>query len=79
VVDEEAPVRALATRRIAGAGLDVFEAEPAISPDLIASPNVALTPHMGGSAHEALARMMEIALLNVTQVLDGAEPVCRVN
>ena len=34
---------------------------------------------MGGSAEEALARMMELALLNVTQVLDGAEPVCRVN
>ena len=48
-------------------------------PDLVSLPNVILTPHVGGSADEALARMMEIALLNVTQVLDGAEPVCRVN
>ncbi len=79
VVEEAALVRALRTGRIAGAGLDVFEAEPAIGAELIESPNVILTPHMGGSADEALARMMELALLNVTQVLDGAEPVCRVN
>jgi phosphoglycerate dehydrogenase-like enzyme len=79
VVDEAALVRALAARRIAGAALDVFEAEPSISAELRAQPNVILTPHMGGSANEALARMLELALLNVTQVLDGAEPVCRVN
>jgi D-3-phosphoglycerate dehydrogenase len=79
VVDEAALVRTLRAGRIAGAGLDVFEVEPAITSDLLELPNVVLTPHVGGSADEALARMMEIALLNLTQVLDGAEPVCRVN
>jgi phosphoglycerate dehydrogenase-like enzyme len=64
---------------VALAALDVFEAEPSISAELRELPNVILTPHTGGSADEALARMMELALLNVTQVLDGAEPVCRVN
>lgn len=79
VVDEAALARALGAGTIAGAALDVFEAEPSISAELRELPNVILTPHMGGSADEALARMMELALLNVTQVLDGAEPVCRVN
>jgi len=79
VVDEAALVRALRSGQIAGAALDVFESEPGITPELRGLPNVIVTPHMGGSADEALARMMEIAVLNVTQVLDGAEPVCRVN
>jgi D-3-phosphoglycerate dehydrogenase / 2-oxoglutarate reductase len=79
VVDEAALVRALRAGRIAGAALDVFEAEPTISLELRSLPNVILTPHVGGSADEALARMIELALLNVTLVLDGAEPVCRVN
>jgi D-3-phosphoglycerate dehydrogenase len=79
VVEEAALVRALRAGQIAGAALDVFEAEPSIGAELRELPNVILTPHMGGSADEALARMIELALLNVTQVLDGAEPVCRVN
>lgn len=79
VVDEAALVRVLAARRIAGAALDVFEAEPTISAELREQPNVILTPHVGGSADEALARMVELALLNVTLVLDGAPAVSRVN
>jgi glyoxylate reductase len=79
VVDEAALVRALGEGGIAGAALDVFETEPAIGSALRALPNVVLTPHVGGSADEALTRMMELALQNVTQVLSGAEPVCRVN
>ena len=79
VVEEAALVRALRAGQIAGAALDVFEAEPSIGAELRELPNVILTPHMGGSADEALARMVELALLNVTQVLDGAEPVFRVN
>jgi phosphoglycerate dehydrogenase-like enzyme len=79
VVEEEALVQALRSKQIAGAALDVFEAEPDIGAKLREEPRVILTPHVGGSSDEALERMMELALLNVTQVLDGAVPVCRVN
>lgn len=79
VVEEEALVQALRSKQIAGAALDVFEAEPHIGANLREEPRVILTPHMGGSSDEALERMMELALLNVTLVLDGAVPVCRVN
>jgi len=79
VVEEEALSAALGSARIAGAALDVFEGEPHIGARLRAAPNVVLTPHIGGSANEALERMMELALLNVTQVLEGSAPVSRVN
>jgi D-3-phosphoglycerate dehydrogenase len=79
VVVEEALVQALRSRQIAGAALDVFPDEPHIGAGLREAPNVVLTPHMGGSANEALERMMELALQNVTQVLGGGAPVGRVN
>ena len=79
VIDEGALVQAILARQIAGAALDVFPDEPHIDAKLREAPNVVLTPHIGGSANEALERMMELALLNVTQVLEGAPPICRVN
>ena len=79
VIDEPALVQAILARRIAGAALDVFPDEPHIDARLREAPNVVLTPHIGGSANEALERMMELALLNITQVLEGAPPISRVN
>jgi len=79
VIDEPALVQAILARWIAGAALDVFPDEPHIDARLREAPNVVLTPHIGGSANEALERMMELALLNVTQVLEGAPPISRVN
>jgi len=79
VVDEPALVQAIQSRQIAGAALDVFPDEPHIHAKLREAPNVVLTPHIGGSANEALERMMELALLNVTLVLEGAPPISRVN
>lgn len=79
VIDEAALVQAILARQIAGAALDVFPDEPHIDAKLREAPNVVLTPHIGGSANEALERMMELALLNVTQVLEGAPPISRVN
>ena len=79
VVDEPALVQAILSRQIAGAALDVFPDEPHIDAKLREAPNVVLTPHIGGSANEALERMMELALLNVTQVLEGTPPISRVN
>jgi len=79
VVDEPALVQAIVSRQIAGAALDVFPDEPHIDAKLREAPNIVLTPHIGGSANEALERMMELALLNVTQVLEGSPPISRVN
>ena len=79
VIDEAALVQAILARQIGGAALDVFPDEPHIDAKLREAPNVVLTPHIGGSANEALERMMELALLNVTQVLQGLPPISRVN
>ena len=72
VVDEEALCRALAAGWIAGAGLDVLEAEPA-RPDnpLLDMPNVLVTPHVGGSSVQRVRRATEFALANVERVLVG--------
>ncbi|MGN6696905.1 MAG: phosphoglycerate dehydrogenase [Thermomicrobiales bacterium] len=79
IVEEAALVAALRDGRIAGAGLDVFEHEPHPANPYVAFPNVVLAPHLGGATHEATERSLELALLNVTQVLTGGEPICRVN
>lgn len=79
VVDEPALVDALSNGRIAGAGLDVFETEPRENNPYIGFPNVILTTHVGGASNEAVARSLELALMNVTAVLDGRPPVCQVN
>ncbi|MDP9373652.1 MAG: phosphoglycerate dehydrogenase [Chloroflexota bacterium] len=79
VVEEAALVRALREGRIAGAGLDVFETEPRPDNPFVDFPNVILTPHLGGATRQASDRSLELALLNITQVLRGGPPVCRVN
>jgi lactate dehydrogenase-like 2-hydroxyacid dehydrogenase len=52
VVNQQALIAALAEKRIAGAGLDVFWDEPEVPPELIAMENVVLQPHMGSSTQE---------------------------
>ncbi len=77
VVDEKALLRALKTKRIAGAGLDVFECEPAIDCDLTDTlelksfPNVILTPHIASATIEAREDMSMIAAQNIIAVLEG--------
>ncbi|HWI80281.1 MAG TPA: 2-hydroxyacid dehydrogenase [Ramlibacter sp.] len=61
IIDENALVAALAQGRIAGAGLDVFEFEPAVPSELLELPNVVLAPHMGSGTQEtrlAMGRLM---------------------
>ncbi len=74
LVDEDALVAALAQGRIAGAGLDVFENEPAVRADLRAAPNVVLSPHAGGSSREGFAEIAAAVLENLSAHFAGRPP-----
>ncbi|MFO0773383.1 MAG: D-glycerate dehydrogenase [Nitrospiraceae bacterium] len=71
VVDEAALVEALRSHRIAGAGLDVYEQEPALHPGLASSPNVVLLPHLGSATHRTRMQMGFMCLENIDAVLTG--------
>jgi glyoxylate reductase len=71
VVDEAALAEALREGWIAGAGLDVFEHEPAVHPGLVEAPNVLMTPHLGSATHETREAMAVLAARNVSDVLGG--------
>jgi glyoxylate reductase len=74
VIDEKALVRALKKKKIAGAGLDVFEFEPKLTPGLTAMKNVALTPHLGSAVMEVRDTMANIVIDNLEALLAGAVP-----
>jgi len=74
IVDEAALAAALARRGIAGAGLDVFEHEPVIHPDLLGLPNVVLVPHMGSATFEGRQAMGEKVIANIQVWKDGHRP-----
>jgi glyoxylate reductase len=74
LVDEAALVHALREGWIAGAGLDVFEREPALAPGLADLPQVVLAPHIGSATPATRDRMAEIAAENIIAVLRG-EPI----
>jgi gluconate 2-dehydrogenase len=65
IVDDAALAQALAERRIAAAGLDVFEGEPAVHPELLKVPNVVLTPHIGSATTATRRAMAELAADNL--------------
>jgi len=79
VVDEPALVEALKSKRIAGAGLDVFEQEPEVHPGLIALPNVVLSPHVGSATAETRLAMAMLAADNLLAALEGRRPPTLVN
>ncbi|HZD26146.1 MAG TPA: D-glycerate dehydrogenase [Alphaproteobacteria bacterium] len=78
VIDEDAMVRLLQERRIGGAGLDVFEHEPAVNPKLLELQNVVLLPHMGSATIEGRIAMGEKVLINIKTFVDGHSPPDRV-
>src|SRR5882762_2681647 len=78
IVDEAALVAALKQGTIAGAGLDVFEREPAVTPDLLQMDNVVLLPHLGSATHETRVAMGLRALDNLKAFFAGAPPRDRV-
>jgi glyoxylate reductase len=74
IVDENALCEALAAGKIAGAGLDVFENEPAIDPRLLELPGVVLVPHMGSATFEGRQAMGEKVIANIRVWADGHRP-----
>ncbi|MGB7258497.1 MAG: D-glycerate dehydrogenase [Pseudolabrys sp.] len=79
IIDEAALVRALKKKKIAGAGLDVFENEPKLPPALRTMKNVVLTPHLGSAVAETRDLMANIVVDNIQALIDGRTPPNCVN
>jgi glyoxylate reductase len=78
VINENALAKMLANDEIAGAGLDVFEHEPAINPKLMELQNVVLLPHMGSATLEGRIDMGDKVVINIKTFVDGHAPPDRV-
>lgn len=79
VVDEKALVNACKSNKIFGAGLDVYENEPALAPGLAELPNVCIPPHVASATFWTRTRMAEIAAQNLIDALSGKIPAFCVN
>ncbi len=79
VIDENELARLVEAGQIGGAGLDVFEHEPAINPKLLASDRVVALPHMGSATIEGRVNMGEKVIINIKTFLDGHNPPDRVH
>jgi len=78
IIDEAALAGMLQRGEIAGAGLDVYEHEPAINPKLLKLPNVVLLPHMSSATIEGRIDMGEKVIINIRTWMDGHKPPDRV-
>ena len=81
IVDETALARMLEAGELAGAGLDVFEQQPAINPRLLKlarQHKVVVLPHLGSATHEGRADMGEKVIVNIKTFMDGHKPPDRV-
>jgi len=79
IVDDAALAAALRGNRIAAAGLDVFEGEPNVHPDLLTVPNVVLTPHIASATLPTRLAMANLAADNLIAVLTGKEALTPLN
>jgi glyoxylate reductase len=77
-VDETALCDALESGHLGGAGLDVYEFEPAVNPRLRSMTNVVLAPHIGSATFETRSAMARIAATDVYRFLKGQHPLNRV-
>jgi gluconate 2-dehydrogenase len=78
-VDDAALAAALRERRIAAAGLDVFEGEPKVHPDLLTVPNAELTPHIASATIATRKAMANLAADNVIAFLTQGQPLTPLN
>ena len=78
VIDENTLATLLGNGQVAGAGLDVYEHEPAINPKLLSLDNVVLLPHMGSATIEGRLAMGEKVIINIKTFIDGHKPPDRV-
>ncbi len=79
VIDENALARMIENNELAGAGLDVFEHEPAVNPKLLKSNRVVVLPHMSSATLEGRIDMGEKVIINIKTFLDGHAPPDRVH
>ena len=79
VIDEEALAWALKERLIAAAALDVYEREPIVQEELLTMENVVLAPHLGSATRETRTAMIDLAVSNVIEVLQGRQPLTPVS
>ncbi len=79
IIDEGALIRTLKARKIAGAGLDVFEHEPKVASALLKMANVVALPHLGSAVRELREKMANIVVDNILALLDGKRPPNIVN
>jgi glyoxylate reductase len=79
VIDEAALADALHDRRIAAAGLDVFEREPEVHPKLLTCENTLFTPHFGSADSRSRAAMTDLCADNINAILSGKPPVTPVS
>lgn len=79
VIDENALARMIDNGELAGAGLDVFEHEPAVNPKLLGSNKVVVLPHMSSATLEGRVDMGEKVIINIKTFLDGHTPPDRVH
>lgn len=79
VVDEYDLVEALRAGIVSGAGLDVFDAEPNVNPELVGMENVILTPHIASATHESREAMGQLAVSAINKVLSSQKPENLVN
>lgn len=79
IVDEHDLVESLRDGHLAGAGIDVFDNEPNIDPELIGMPNVITTPHIASATYEARDAMAKLAVSGILDVFSSKEPINIVN
>ena len=75
VIEERYLIEILKQRKIFAAGLDVFEGEPNINPELFKLDNVFLLPHIGSATIETRSKMAQLAAKNVIAVLSDKKPI----
>ncbi len=75
IIDEKELIKILKKRKILAAGIDVYENEPIINPELLSLNNVVLLPHIGSATEDARNAMAELAAKNVINVLEGKSPI----